>query len=247
MQAVLCFIVLLLFVPFARAQALVDFRNGGITFRTTANRLVSLCSERLVGTNYVAALYYLPGGNRGGELGPDGGFLAYGSNHMAYANFRDRSTSLAGVWINPIGVGVYRFLDFVDPGEIATLQVRVWDSTLYGDFASAVRAGEYYASAPFNYLVPFPGAPKEDYYMEELRANSLPCVPRLSVVRTSGAVTLSWPLAAPGFVVEEALALPGATPLSWTPVPLPYQTNLDRVTLNRPLTSANRFYRLIKR
>jgi hypothetical protein len=245
MQAIVYLIVFIFIVPGARSQSLVDFRNGGITFRTTANRLVMLCNERLVGTNYVAALYYLPGADRGSEFAPNAGFLAYGSNDLAYAHFRDPSTSLPGVWINPIEVGPYRFLDPVGPGEPATLQVRVWDVTLHRDFSSAVQSGEYYVSTPFNYTVPATDSPKEDYYMDNLRASSVPCTPRLSVTRSSNALTLSWPAAAAGFMLEETLGLERTPTLTWKAVPLPYQTNQDRVTVSRPANAAaKRFYRL---
>ena len=51
-------------------QGEVYFQNGLITFRTVADRSISHqlangSCEKLVGTNFIGALYYVPGGQQG--------------------------------------------------------------------------------------------------------------------------------------------------------------------------------------
>jgi hypothetical protein len=59
----------------------------------------------------------------------------------------------------------------VAPGETATLQVRVWDSSKFSSFADAwAGGGEVGASGAFNYTVPLAGSTPDKYYMDNLRA-----------------------------------------------------------------------------
>jgi len=173
----------------------VDFRNGGITFRYPADRRVYFpdCTP-LVGTNFVAALYYLPGIDRGTELDqPAGGFLAYGDNQLALATFRPLTTSLPGTWMNSVEVGAVRWLEGVSVGQFATLQVRVWDVTQFGTYAEAVEGiGFHAASAPFNFLYPDISPPPDHWYLNELRAFG--CVPEPSSYAfwLLGTATLLW-------------------------------------------------------
>jgi hypothetical protein len=55
-------------------------------------------------------------------------------------------------------------------GQVATLQVRVWNSAKYASFQEAFAAGEFSASDPFTYTVPPAGARVTDYYIDNLRA-----------------------------------------------------------------------------
>jgi len=149
------------------AQGTIDFRNGGVTFKYPAERRIFFgnTGELLVGQNWVAGLYYLPGANRGQILSD--GVLAYAGNGGALARFRVPTTATPGVWLNPVEIGNLRILDGIDIGQTATLQVRVWDGNKYSDFMSAYWAGEYWVSREFNYVVPQPGSLAHDYYLND--------------------------------------------------------------------------------
>jgi hypothetical protein len=75
-----------------------------------------------------------------------------------------------------------------------------------------------------------------------------PGAPRLSVVLTNGAVIVSWPGPAEGWVLDEVAVLV-AVPRSnaWTQVTIPHSTNATpiQVTVPPPVTG-NKFYRLRK-
>ena len=178
-------------------QGSVLFLNGQITFATTADRLVYVCGTG-VGTNFAVALFYAPGADQWSIL--SGGTMALGSNSLGLAFLRPPTTVTPGVWRNPPEVGNFRTLVGVLPGEIATLQVRVWDYAKYQTFAAAYAAGAYSGSQPFNYMVPADGSPASAYYMEGLRAwapTSLdPSCPEPSVLALVGVgVTgLAWRL-----------------------------------------------------
>jgi hypothetical protein len=149
------------------AQGTVDFRNAGVAFATQADRLVYLGSvapaNALTGTNYVAGLWFAPGaGNT--TIDKTGGTQA----GRAF-NFRPATTTQPGTW-NP-GANPFIFtLDGTTLNTTVTLQVRVWDSLAYNSFASALAAGQYGASRPFDYLIPAAGATPDKYFMEGLRA-----------------------------------------------------------------------------
>src|SRR5262245_41012163 len=151
-------------------QGLVDFRNGGITFPTDADRRVyrfavgSPPGVPLTGVNFVAGLWYLPGADRGASI------WTAGQAGRAFS-FRPPGTLLPGTWVVPAGVSPMFALDGVTVGGSATLQVRVWDGFKYGSFGEAVAAGgEFSMSVPFNYTVPTAGSTPDKYYMDNLRA-----------------------------------------------------------------------------
>jgi hypothetical protein len=134
------------------AQGTITFRNGGVTFTTTADRLVYLGAIGgtgvVKGTNYHAALYYLPGGGRGADLNNP----AAGTQAGDPIRFRAvTSTGAGGEWVS---TAYTRTLAGVDLTQTATLQVRVWDYTKYATFAEAFQRGEYGWSTPFDYTVP---------------------------------------------------------------------------------------------
>ena len=162
-------------------QGEVYFQNGLITFRTVADRSISHqlangSCEKLVGTNFIGALYYVPGGQQGFLLTGTGGTraLARGSTSATYVQFRPLTTAYPGYWL--FQPQPFYVLEGVGQGETATLQVRVWDSALHQDFGDAYAAGSAIVSAPFDYTVPTgaPGRPllPSDFYMENLRAFS---------------------------------------------------------------------------
>ena len=70
-----------------------------------------------------------------------------------------------------------------------------------------------------------------------------PGAPLLSIVSSNGAVFVSCILPAPGWVLDQTLALTG-TPPPWTLVPFPYMTNATTIRITVPVPSGTRFYRL---
>jgi hypothetical protein len=172
-----CFIIALLSLS-AQAwaqQNTVLFRNNGAIFKTPQiDRLVYrdfVGGTRLVGTNFVAGLWYGPGTDPtsvDGRISPDRGLQT-----GVLCPFRIPTTTLPGTWNSPSGASAYFPLNGLASGQYAVLQVRVWDIVKYPTFPDAVAGGEFGASVPFVYVVPqFDGTPS-DYAMEGLRAFSL--------------------------------------------------------------------------
>jgi hypothetical protein len=72
-----------------------------------------------------------------------------------------------------------------------------------------------------------------------------PSVP-LSVAQSHGVVTVSWPLPASGWVLDQAPTLTGAT-IPWSEVPATqYHTNATHISITVPTPTGSRFYRLRK-
>ena len=195
MNALQTFVIILVATASALGQGTVDFRNGGVSFPTVADRRVygpvpgGGCGP-LVGTNYVAGLFYVPGANANiydPTLGTQAGELA---------RFRAPTTAAPGLWLNPVAVGNTRVLDGVTFGQTATLQVRVWDITRYPTYQAAFAAGSYAVSAPFNYTVPSAdNIDPSKYYMDNLRAFGPPleaCVPEPTTVSLLALGGLAW-------------------------------------------------------
>jgi hypothetical protein len=157
----------LLFASSVVAQSVVDFNNNR-AFVTPADRLVYTISgpnqTPLVGTNYVAQLYY----------GADATSLVPVTS--APARFRLPTTTAPGTWS-----GGNRTLTGFTPGTTATLMVVAWDSTFGSTFDQARAAGAWYAqSSPFTYTIPAAGSPPAFFYMENFRAFA--CIPEPSAV-----------------------------------------------------------------
>ena len=156
------------------AQGFVDFRNN-VQFATPdptgGNRLVynvgspldPVAGVKLIGTNYVAELYFGP---NAGSLQPVPG---------AIAKFRSTSTAQPGTWNYPGQVALPGF----DIGSTPTLQVRVWDITQFASYEAAFGKGITSESMPFLYVIPPIGCDPNCYSMEGLRAFAL--VPEPSV------------------------------------------------------------------
>src|SRR5689334_16947121 len=73
--------------------------------------------------------------------------------------------------------------------------------------------------------------------------------PLLTVTRnpSTGAVTVSWPKPAEGWLLDQTAALasaPAAT--SWSAVATPYQTNATHIFITVPAPAGDRYYRLRK-
>src|SRR2546427_10997953 len=79
------------------AQGTVDFRNGGITFPTTADRFVysdRVGGTKLSGTNMVAACYFAPGVGDVETIGVQAG---------RSFPFRVSTSQSIGLWNIPVG------------------------------------------------------------------------------------------------------------------------------------------------
>lgn len=151
----------------------VIFQNGNLTFRNLlVDRLVYrdfVGGEKLIGTNYVAGLWYVVGNDPDavdGRISPQLGLHAGPLYH-----FRASTTTFPGTWSPAPNPQIT--LDAARPSDPTMLQVRVWDVEKFSTYAEAFAAGESGASAPFFYLVPPSGAGIQDYYMENLRAFAL--------------------------------------------------------------------------
>jgi uncharacterized delta-60 repeat protein len=62
----------------------------------------------------------------------------------------------------------------------------------------------------------------------------------LNITRTAGAITLSWPPSATGFVLEQS----STTTVVWSQVALPCGTNANVISVSVPSSSGNKFYRV---
>jgi hypothetical protein len=71
--------------------------------------------------------------------------------------------------------------------------------------------------------------------------------PTLNITRSDSNVTLSWPLAAADFMLDQASALefPPASTI-WSEIPAPYQNDGTVNSFTVPLSATNTFYRLRK-
>jgi hypothetical protein len=139
-------------------QGLVYFSNHS-AFVTTADRLVRAPGGMpLANTDFVAQLYF----------GPDASSLQPVA--AVPSHFMPISTSSPGLWFGGI-----RTLSGFPAGSTATLQVRVWNISLYPTFEQAVTAGGVYGqSLPFLYTVPAaPLPPPQAFYMDNFRGFQL--------------------------------------------------------------------------
>ena len=157
------------FTPF------VDFNNHS-TYQMAADRDVYAPDgiTPLVGTQYMAQLYY---GIDEGSLQPV---------TAAPARFRDP----AEIAMNPILAGTWRggtrVLTGFAAGQVATLQVRAWDSTGGATWENASWRGQ---SAPFTYHVP-PAGPGFFEYIEGFRSFALVPEPEVLGLSAIGAGVL---------------------------------------------------------
>ena len=142
----------------------VDFNNHR-TFSTTADRIYRfLDGTSIIGTNYVAQLYY---GTNAANLIPV-------TNPPARFRNVPSTDPLAGTWS-----GGTRTLVGISPGMTATLQVRFWDSDWARTYEeAAINRSFRFETATFTYKPPAPGPPPPnptDFYMEGLRGAFVPC------------------------------------------------------------------------
>ena len=145
----------------------VDFNNHR-TYATARDRDVYGLTQPMVGTHFLAQLYY---GRDAGSLQPV---------TAEPARFRDPATIPAGSPLPGTWIGGTRILTGFNAGEIAVLQVRVWDSTTGADYATARARIQ---SATFTYRVPPAGALPSALYLENL--SSFGPIPEPSMIGLS--------------------------------------------------------------
>jgi len=192
MKQLLTALVLASATTLSYAQGIVTFNNN-VIFNTTvsssvvdgkgrdnghADRLVydTDNSTKLVGNaKYVAQLYYAPGVNQAASS------LTTIAGDSA-SPFRVTTTGAPGTW-NP-GAGADKTFPNVAAGGSATLQVRVWDGSIFSTYAlaSANPSAVTGLSATFNYTVPSGNASPDAYYMEGLRSFTIGAVPEPSTI-----------------------------------------------------------------
>jgi len=131
----------------AFGQGVVAFQNSGGIFGESRpiDRFVyfgEVGGEKLVGTNYAAALYYtLPSLT---DLIPVPGAIRL---------FRLPTTTLPGTWNTQPTSGI--ILPGVGIGQLTTLQVLVWDIQRFGTWEAAIVGGGLHGeSNPFFYTPP---------------------------------------------------------------------------------------------
>ena len=69
--------------------------------------------------------------------------------------------------------------------------------------------------------------------------------PVLYAAKAGASVVIFWEKPATGFVLDETAALT-PSPISWSQVPFPYQTNATHIFVTVPAPVGNKFYRLRK-
>jgi hypothetical protein len=161
MKRLIPIMVLVVGASGALAQT-VSFRNTDLYTAPAERRVFAENGTTpLVGGNFAAQLLY---GTSASSLTP----------HTGTAAFRTVATTdqFAGTWI-----GGTRTLTGMAAGQVATLQIRAWDTTGGATFDTALRRG---ISQTFTYLIPQPGSPANAFFIENFRSFSL--VPEPSVI-----------------------------------------------------------------
>jgi len=184
---------------FSQGNVLFDNKaiiNGGATAAPTAanghaDRLVYYTDNTaLKGTNWVAQLYYNTGGNQ-----------AESSLHVisgdTFSAFRATTTLSPGTWAPPAANKVFPDAAI---GSTVTLQVRVWDGSLYSTYASAADplsspAGPHITgkSVAFNFVAADPNtSTPSDLWMVGLQSFTVAPAPEPSTIALGllGAVSL---------------------------------------------------------
>jgi len=164
------------------SQGTVDFNNNHADFVTTAPTAANGHADRFVydtnntskltSTNWLAQLYYNAGANQSeGSLHTISGDVG--------SKFRVTTTANPGTWSG----GGKTFSD-VDASQTATLQVRVWDGSLFSSYALAVAGnGITGKSALFNYTVPAAGTlDTKAFYIEGLQSFTIGNVPEPTTI-----------------------------------------------------------------
>jgi hypothetical protein len=163
-----------------QAQGIVTFANS-VNFNTPADRLVrDISGAPLIGTNFLAQLYYGASDAPASSLQPVS---------FAPATFRVSTTGLPGTWMG----GNRTLAGFVVP-QTVNLQVRVWDGNFAQTYEEAESLGfggtQHGVSTVFSYLIPIPPEPSSEFYIENFRGFTLVPEPSLALLAAIGIVAL---------------------------------------------------------
>jgi hypothetical protein len=157
---------------FGFAQGTVNFSLNSIPAAERGPHLINDNSGApLIGTQYRAELWY------GEGAGLEATSLTAVPGQGTYL-FRAAGTSSPGTWSSGGSVT----LPGVEANETATLQVRVWDTSLAGTYAEAIGLGQWGASSTWDYTVPAPGSPPAAFFITGLEGYNLEIIPEPSVI-----------------------------------------------------------------
>lgn len=166
----------------ALAQGTVNFNNNVWTGTSSRPVFAPDGVTRLVGTDYVAQLYFGTVGTPAASLQPIGNV----------GRFRVVTTASPGTWS-----GSTITLPGIAAGQTAALQVRVWNATLFpAGYAAAVAGGGIRgASGEFSYTVPAGSTPApNEFWMANFGSFTLvvpePSTIALGVVGLAGLLFL---------------------------------------------------------
>lgn len=162
------------------AQGTVIFANHVLS--PPPDRLVrDVNGQSLVGTNFLAQLYYGSVGASTGSLTPVA---------APPATFRGSTTSIPGTWL-----GGPRTLEGFTAGNVVSLQVRVWDVAVGSTWEDALAVGfdgtQYGASSVFSYIVPT-GQPGSDLTMQNFQGFTLVPEPSVGIFGVIGLVVIGF-------------------------------------------------------
>jgi hypothetical protein len=159
-------------IVYGDGDGMINLNNRGLALVRDASR------KPLVGTNFVAKIFYGPSTNKL-------------TNSFAVAPFRQGTIALQGTW-NPSatgGPGTFGSLRDLKPGMVATIRVAVWDTQVFSTWEDALAALSSGQSArptqvgwsdPFTYRIPadplaIPGG------MENFPGLTLTSIPLISI------------------------------------------------------------------
>ncbi|HYV28294.1 MAG TPA: hypothetical protein VFA77_12220 [Candidatus Eisenbacteria bacterium] len=221
------------------SQGQVSFNNNGIVAGNPDWILVhNVDGSPLIGTNWLAQLYY------GAQGSPESSLIPASSSPVS---FRLPTTMLPGTWFSG---GTRTLMGFVC--VFVNLQVKVWDSALFPTYETAFSAGGITGkSIIFDYFACSTaccGGPPAWALMTNFRGFTLrdPSAPLLSVVlsRSGNQFVLSWPTNAIGFALQSSSSLsPNATWADFTNAPV---TVGEEYFMTNTVSAAGQFYRLKK-
>jgi len=215
------------------SQGQVNFNNNGLLAGNPPSILVfNLDGSPLIGTNWVAQLYYSEPGSPVPSLIPV-------ANEPAH--FRQPTTTHPGTWS-----GGTRTLAGFDDGSQVVLQVRVWDGELFPNYETAFAAGGTTGkSVLFNYVIVPPGSCSVTCYLMVNFQGFTLVDPRpplsMTLSRDQNQLVLSWPTNAVGFTLQSSPSFgPDATWTDCTNAVLAGNQYLMIATVS----STSQFYRL---
>ena len=214
------------------SQGQVSFNNNGLLAGNPPSiQVFNIDGGPLIGTNWVAQLYYGAWGS------PESSLIAV--DHEP-AHFRMPTTTNPGTW-----AGGTRTLVGFSEGDALVLQVKAWDGSLFPNYETAFSAsGVTGKSVLFNYTIPGPCGCPNSYLMANFQGFTL-VDPRPPLAITSSQnqhqLILSWPTNFVGFMLQSSPSLgPDAT---WTDCPNAVLAG-NQYLMIATVSATNQFYRL---